>query len=438
VTETTTVKIEDINPVKKKLSFDIPWDDVRKELDTAYEKIGRKARIKGFRPGKTPRRLLETYYKDEAEGEAISSIISRAYWDAVEQNKLMPATQPMIDQQGIEKEKDFQFTVTVEVSPKIEPKDYLDIEMEQEGIEVTDADVDKRIEELRQVYSTLEDLAEDRGIENGDYVTIDFQSNIAGEPVKDLKGDGVLLEMGSNRFLPGFEEKFIGHKGGETVEFQLTLPEAFQLKEAAGKEVDFTAVIKGIKFKKVPELNEEFIKNFDKYQSLDQLRDDVWLSLEEEAKARAKSDLRKIIADKLLESNEFDVPDAFVERQINLMLLNMQRRMVSNGMDPKQSAEMVSGLKESARPEAVRQVKLSFLLEAIANKESLAVSDEEMENNLKDIAARYGQDYEKVKKSYQESNMLEELRAELLEQKTLDFLEDKAKITQVKKSDKGS
>lgn len=438
MTETTSVKIEEINPVKKKLTFEIPWDDVRKELDSAYEKIGKKARIKGFRPGKTPRKLLETYYKDEAEGEAVSSIISKAYWDAIEQNKLMPATQPMIDQKGIEKEKGFQFTATVEVSPEIEPKDYLDMEIEQEGIEITDADVDKRIEELRQVYSTLEDLTEDRGILNGDYVTVDFQSKLNGETVKDLKGDGVLLEIGSNRFLPGFEEKLIGHKAGETVEFALTLPEAFQLKEAAGKEVDFTAEVKSVKFKKVPELNEEFIKNFDKYQSLDQLKDDVRVSLEEEGKARAKSDLRKIITDKLLESNQFEVPDTFVERQINLMLLNMQRRMVSNGMDPKQSAEMVSGLRESARPEAVRQVKLQFLLEAIANKESVAVSDEEMENSLKNIASRYGQDYAKVKKSYQESNMLDELRAELLEQKTLDFLEDRAKITQVKKSDKGS
>ncbi|MEN6466109.1 MAG: trigger factor [Syntrophaceae bacterium] len=438
MTETTSVKIEEINPVKKKLSFEIPWDDVRKELDSAYEKIGKKARIKGFRPGKTPRRLLENYYKEEAESEAVSSIISKAYWEAVEQNKLMPATQPEIDQKGIEKEKDFQFTVTVEVSPDVDPKDYHGIEFEQEGTDVTDADIDKRIEELRQVYSTLEDLTEDRGIENGDYVTIDFEGKIGGEPVKDLKGEGVLLEIGSNRFLPGFEEKLIGQKNGQTAEFKLALPESFQLKDAAGKEVDFTAAVKGIKFKKVPELNEEFIKNFDKYQSLDQLRSDVHVSLEEEAKTKAKADLRKNITDRLLESNQFEVPDAIVERQINIMLLNMQRRMVANGMDPKQSAEMVSGWRESARPEAVRQVKLSFLLEAIAKKESLAVGDEEMEESLKNIASRYGQDYEKVKKSYQESNMLEELRAELLEQKTLDFLEDRAKITQVKKSDKGS
>lgn len=438
MTETTSVKIEEINPVKKKLSFEIPWDDVRKELDSAYEKIGKKARIKGFRPGKTPRKVLETFYKEEAESEAVSSMISKAYWEAVEHNKLMPATQPEIDQKGIEQAKDFQFTATIEVSPNIEPKDYLAVEVEQESAEVSDADVDKRIEELRQVYSTLEDLAEDRGIVNGDYVTIDFQGKLNGEPVKELKGDGVLVEMGSNRFLPGFEEKLVGHKKGETAEFSLTMPEAFQLKESAGKELDFTAYIKGIKFKKVPELNEEFIKNFDKYQSLDQLRDDVRLSLEDEGKARAKADLRKTISDKLLEGNQFEVPDAFVERQINLMLLNMQRRMVANGMDPKQSAGMVSGLRESARPEAVRQVKLQFLLEAIAHKESVAVSDEELDDSLKTVASQYGQDYEKVKKSYEESNMLEELRAELLEQKTLDFLEEKAKITQVKKSDKGS
>jgi trigger factor len=438
VTETTSVKIEEINPVKKKLSFEIPWNDVRKELDSAYVKIGKKARIKGFRPGKTPRKLLETYYRDEAEGEAISSIISKAYWDAVEQNKLMPATQPEIDQKGIEPEKDFQFSVTVEVSPDIEPKDYLGVEIEQESAEVTGEDVDKRIEELRQVYSTLEDLTEDRGILNGDYVTIDFEGRIGGEPVKDLKGEGTLLEIGSDRFLPGFEEKLVGLKAGESAEFKLKLPEAFQLKDAAGKEVDFSAVIKGVKFKKVPDLDEEFIKNFDKYQSLEQLRDDVRVSLEEEGKARAKADLRKKLADRILEGNPFEVPEAFVERQINLMLLNMQRRMVANGMDPKQSAGMISGLRESARPEAERQVKVSFLLETIAKKESVAVGEEELEESLKQIASRYGQDYEKVKKSYQESNVLEELRAELLEQKTLDFLEDKAKIIQVKKSDKGS
>lgn len=438
MTETTSVKIEEINPVKKKLSFEVPWEDVRKELDSAYVKIGKKARIKGFRPGKTPRRLLETYYKDEAEGEAISSIISRAYWDAVEHNKLMPATQPEIDQKGIEPEKDFQFTVTVEVSPDIEPKDYIGVEIEQEGAEVTSEDVDKRIEELRQVYSTLEDLAEDRGIQNGDYVTIDFEGKIGGQPVKDLKGEGTLLEIGSNRFLPGFEEKLVGFKAGETAEFKLALPEAFQLKDAAGKEVDFSASVKGIKFKKVPDLDEEFIKNFDKYQSLDQLRDDVRVSLEDEGKARAKADLRKKLADKLLEGNPFEVPEAFVERQINLMLLNMQRRMVANGMDPKQSAEMISGMRESARPEAERQVKTSFLLETIAKRESVTVGDGELEESLKEIASRYRQDYEKVRKSYQESHVLEDLRAELLEQKTLDFLEDKAKIIQVKKSDKGS
>ena len=214
MTETTSVKIEEINPVKKKLSFEIPWEEVRKELDSAYSKVGKKARIKGFRPGKTPRKVLETYYRDEAEGEAISSLITRAYWEAVEENKLTPATPPVIDQKGIEQDKDFQFTVTVEVSPQIDPKDYLGMEIEQDEVNVSTSDVEKRLEELRQVYSTLEDMEDDRGIETGDYVTIDFQAKLNGEPIKDFKGENVLLEIGSNRFVPGFEEKMVGLKKG--------------------------------------------------------------------------------------------------------------------------------------------------------------------------------------------------------------------------------
>lgn len=438
MTETTSVKIEEINPVKKKLSFEIPWEKVKKELDSAYLKIGKEARIKGFRPGKTPRRILETYYREQAESEAVSSLVSKAYWDAVEENKFAPATQPDIDQQGIEQDKDFHFTATVEIMPEVEPKDYLDIEVEQEETEVTTADVDRRLEELRQVYSTLEDMKEDRGAEKGDYVTIEFEGKLAGTPVKELKGDNALVEIGSERFIPGFEEKLVGLKTGGSAEFRLTMPEEFQVKEVAGKEVDFTAAVKGIKTKKVPELDEEFIKNFDKYENLDQIRDDIRLSLEEETRTREKGELRKKITDKLLEANDFEVPDAFVERQINVMLLNMQRRMAAQGMEPRAAAEMVSGLRESARPEAVRGVKLSILLGSIARRESIEVSEDDVAERLKMIAARYGQDYAAVKKTYEESNMMDDLRSELTEQKTLDFLEDKAKITKVKKLEKDS
>lgn len=434
---TTSVKIEDLNPVKKKLSFDVPWEEVRKELDSAYVKIGKKARVKGFRPGKTPRRILETFYREEAESEAVSSLISRVYWDAVEENKFAPAAQPVIDQDGIEPDKDFHFTATVEIMPEVEPRDYLGVEIEQEETEVAAADVDKRLEELRQIYSTLEDLKDDRGIENGDYVTIDFQGSLEGAPVEGLKGENAVLEIGSNRFLPGFEEKLIGLKSDGTTEFRLLMPEEFQVKAVEGKEVDFTATVKGIKTKKVPDLDAEFIKNFDKYENLDQLRDDIRISLEEEQKARDKSDLREKIVERLLGGNEFEVPDSFVERQTNIMLLNMQRRMASQGMEPRQAAEMVSGLRERARPEAVKSVRLSLLLGSIAKKESIDVDDGEIDERLKIIAARYGQDYMSVKKTYEESNMLDDLRGELLEQKTLDFLEDKAKINKVKKQEHG-
>ncbi len=350
VTETTSIKIEELNQVKRKLSFEIPWEEVKREVDSAYQKVGKKARIKGFRPGKTPRKLLETYFKDEAENEAISSIVNKAYWDAVERNKLEPAASPVIDHKGIEHEKDFTFSATIEIRPQVEPKDYLGLDIEVASSETTEVDVNKRLEELRQVYSTLEDIKEDRGILEGDFVTLDFEGFLEGNPVKDLKGLDVLIEAGARKFIPGFEENLIKMKIGESSKFNLKMPDEFQVKDAAGKDIEFSVTVKGIKVKKMPELDEEFIKNFEKYENVGQLRDDVRKSLEDEERERVKAATRKKIVDKLLELNTFEVPESYVERQINLMLLNMQRKMMTNGIDPKKAAEMLAGLRENFRP----------------------------------------------------------------------------------------
>ena len=201
------VKVEDVSPVKKKLSFEIPWDDVKKELDSAYQTVGKKAKIKGFRPGKTPRKVLETYYKDEAEGEAISNLINKNYWDALEKNNITPASQPTIDQSGIKPEADYVFSATVETKPVIEPKDYLGIELEKEQAAVGEADIDKRIDELRNMYSTLEEIGEDHPVATGDFASIDFQGSVEGKELDSLKSENHLLEIGSKRFIPGFEEE---------------------------------------------------------------------------------------------------------------------------------------------------------------------------------------------------------------------------------------
>lgn len=427
------VKVEEISPVKKKLFFDIPWADVKDELDSAYKIVGRKARIKGFRPGKTPRKILETYYKEEAEDGAISSIVNKVYWNAIEEANIIPVAQPVIDQKGIETEKNFEFTATVEIKPQIEPKDYLGMEIDKEEIDVSDGDVQSRLERLRHVYSTMEDANEDRGAREGDLVTLDFEGRLDGVSHRDLKAEQYMLEIGTNRFLPGFEEQIIGLKVGEQKEFQLKVSEDYPSKDVAGKEAVFSVTVRGIKEKILPALDESFVRNFEKYQTLDDLKADLRKGLESETGERIRASVRKNIVDRLLEANSFEIPDTFVERQTYSLMMDTHRRLAMNGMDPGKASEIVERMKDRLKSNAERMVRTTLLLESIADRESIQVEEADVEKRLGEIAQNFGQPLEEVKKLYEKEDLMETLRGEIREEKTLDFIEGKAKINLVKR-----
>ncbi|MBN2282434.1 MAG: trigger factor [Deltaproteobacteria bacterium] len=425
------VTIEEISSVKRKLSFEIDWDDVKRELDNAYRTVGKSARIKGFRPGKTPRRILEMHYRDEAEGEAISSLVQKHYTEALQENNILAVDQPSIEQKGIEQEKNFSFSATVEVQPEHEPKDYTGVEVQKQKLSVTDEDVAKRLDQIREMYTTLEEVMEDRGAGHGDYVLIDFQVTVDGVVRDELTSKGYMLEIGAGRLIPGFENKLIGMKKNETKEDTIMIPEDFVTKEIAGKEASFTVTVKDIRQKVVPELDESFIKNFEKYKTIDELRDDLRKSLEEEGKARIESQLKNSLMDELLKKNEFDVPSIWVEQQIRYMMIDVQRRMVSNGMPPEKAAELSYNLRDSFKDQALKIVKSSFLIERIAEKETITVEDSDRDEKIRAMAERYGQDYETVKGFYAGDDMRSRLDQELMEEKTFAFLERNARIEEV-------
>ena len=426
--KTAEIKIESVSPVKKKLQFEIPWEEVKKELEAAYQTVGRKAKIKGFRPGKTPRRLLELYFKDQAEGEAISNLVNRTYIDALKHHSINAVTEPEIDQKGIEAEKSFVYEATVEIEPEFEPKDYTGLSIEKEDDQVTEQDVNGRIEELRQMYSTLKDLEEDRGIVEGDFALIDFEGRLDGNLRKELSEANYSVTVGSKRLVPGFEEQLIGLKSGESKDFKITFPPDYPGKEFAGKEVDFHATIRGIKVKVLPDVDDNFVKNFDKYDSMEALREDIRKSAREEKEGQARGSIRKALMDKLLENNVFEVPSAYVERQIFSMMVDTQRRMVYGGMDPEKATDMAVKLHDRFKDNAERIVKSTLILQKIAEKESIAVDDKELEEKLKEIYARHGKDYESADNSEEQQNMMESLRQQMLEEKTLDFIQGKTHI----------
>jgi len=424
-----TIKVEEISPVKKKISFEIPWEEVRKELDAAYRTVGKKAKIKGFRPGKTPRHILETYYREDAEGEAVSNLVQRSFEEALEANNLLPVARPQIEQAGIETEKSFTYNATVEVAPVIEPQGYEGISLQRQDASVTDKDVDARLEELRNMYSSLQDVEGNRPVQIGDFLLIDFEGKLGGDTRKELSEKGFRLEVGSKRFVPGFEEAMIGLRKGQSKEFTVKFPDEYHIKEFALQDITFNVTVQDMKIKILPDLDEQFVKNFNQYETMDAMKADIRKSLEEEKAAQAKSNLYKVINDKLLEMNPFEVPDAYVERQILNMMIEYQRRMVMNGMDPDQAAKVAANLHDKFREEATRMVRTGILLQRIAEKESIAVDEKEIDDRIRETASRYGRDFESVKQSYEKDDLIERLRDQLLEEKTLAFIESKANIS---------
>ena len=234
--------------------------------------------------------------------------------------------------------------------------------------------------------------------------------------------------MGSKRLVPGFEEALVGLKKGESKEFTVKFPEDYHVKEFAGNDITFNVTVQDVKVKVLPELDENFVKNFNKYDNLEALKTDLRKSLEEEKGSAVKTKLQKAIHDKLLEKNPFEVPEAYVERQIFNMMIEYQRRMVMNGMDADSAANVAANLHDQFRDEAARMVRAGILLQKIAEKESLAVNDQEIDDRIRETATRYGRDFETMKLSYEKDNLIDRLKDQLLEEKTLAFIESRANI----------
>ena len=427
------VKVEDLGPIKKKILFDISWLEVKKELDTVYKNVGKKAKIKGFRQGRVPRNILESLYKEHAEDEAISNLVNRYYWEALKENKINAVAQPHIDQNGIESEKNFSFTAIVEVEPIIEPTGYVGLELEKEKYEVKDSDVETRLEEVRDMFSTMEEVEVDRGVSEGDFVVIDFEGLVDGKPLKEMKAENYLLEVGSKRFVPGFEEQLIGMKKNKTEQIRIKLPDDYHAKNLAREEVVFSVTLKNIKEKKLPQIDDKFIKNFDKYESLDDLKKDIKKTLEEENIARANSAFKGLIIEKLLGSNQFEVPQSFVNRQVSYMIEDTQRRLAMRGMKRDETPERYKEFYDHYRDEAAKIVRTTLLLKNIGEKESISVSDQEIEEKIRELAQVRGQNYDSLKESLESGNMIENIRNEILNTKVFDFIEDKARVEIVKK-----
>jgi len=422
---------EEISPIKKKLSIEIPEDQVGREVDSFYKELGRTAKIKGFRPGKVPRNILQRYFKDYIKAEVVRKLIEDSYPKALTETHLEPVSPPVVDPGEFTEGKSFQYSAVIEVKPEIKLEGYTGLKIEGKKEDVKDEEVEQRLKALQNLHSNLKTLLEVRPIRSGDFVILNYEASLNGKPLEGGKAIDFTVEVGSGQFIPAFEEKLIGLKPEEEREIEVTFPQDYGYQKWAGKTISFQVKIKEIKEKILPPLDDEFAKDLGDYSSLGELKAKLKEDIEKEKKLALERQLKDRVVDRLLEANAFEVPESLVEEQTKALVSDMKLKLAAQGVDLKNLGVTEEKLHEDYKAMAEKQVRTFLILEKIAGQEGIAVTDQEAEDRLKEMSERMHQKFDTVKQYYEKNGLLPELKAGILRDKALSFLLEKAEIDYV-------
>ena len=421
------IQIENTGPIEKKIFFEIPGEVVSQEVDSTYRTLNQNVKLKGFRPGKVPRSILERYYKTQVENEVIAKLIEDSYEKAVEEHHLHPVAAPTILDRTFEAGKDFKYTVTIEVKPEITVEGYLGLEVERPPVTVTEEEVEARLKGLQDSHAKLKPVEADRPVQEKDLAIVDFEGRLEGKPLEGWKVNDHLVEVGSQSLVGGLDQKLVGLPCRQERNITLTLPETYPQKALAGKEIQVRLQVKEIKEKVLPALDDEFAKEVGDFSTLQDLRARVRKSLEEQKEAQANQAAKEKLMDLLREKHSFAVPKSMVERQVQHLVARTELHLARQGLKLDSASADSQRVRESLTPAAEKEVRGSLILGKVAEQEKISVGDDELEQRLQHLAGGLNQRVEAVKNYYEKKDRLEDLRALMLEEKTLEFLLSKAK-----------
>lgn len=424
------VKVEDVSSIKKKLIFEVPSDQVDKEISKAYKKIGKSAKIKGFRAGKIPLSVLEKYYGGQMEQDVLTSLINATYFKALQDNDVPAVGEPsIVESSGINKGEAFTYEAEVEIKPEVTAKDYTKIALEKEKFVPDPKALEGRLEEMRTSKAQLE-VSKRKKAREGDSVVIDFEGFIGEDAFAGGKGEDYVLELGSGSFIPGFEEQVVGMKRDDAKDVEVTFPEEYGQAELAGKPATFKVLLKEIKEKVVPNLDDEFAKEFG-VDTLKELKEQLQQSYETQETNRVENDLREKLVGVLIEKNPIEVPEAMIAKQLDYMYENITNRMQSQGMTPQALGITPENFRENYRTTAIEQVSGNLILEAIGRQEEISADPSEIDAKLEEIATMANAPIDMVKKYYAGAEARSGLMAQIAEEKVVGFLLESAKIKEV-------
>lgn len=379
-----------------KLTFEIEPAKIKEGLDTAFNRVKKTLNVPGFRKGKVPRQIFNKMFGEESlYQDALNAVLPEAYANAVAESNIKPVAQPEIDVESMEKDSTWVLTAKVTVEPEVKLGQYKDLEVKAQSTEVTDEEVDAEIKKLQEQQAELV-LKEDQPAAEGDTVVIDFEGKVNGVAFDGGKGENYSLELGSNTFIPGFEDQLVGHKAGETVEVNVTFPEEYHAEDLKGKDAVFETMIHEVKTKELPELDDEFAKDVDEeVDTLVELKAKTRERLEAQKQNAAKEAIQEEVIDKAVENAEIgEIPGAMIEedvhRQMDQYLAGLQQQGISADMYYKLTGSSEEDLHKQFESGAQKRVKTNLVLEAIVAAEDIKASEEEINAEIKELAAQYG------------------------------------------------
>lgn len=424
------VQVEELSPTEKKLSIEVEPARVADELTRAYGALGRQVKVPGFRPGKVPRRILEQRFREQVEDDVIQRLVNQAFFEAVSKEKVDAVGQPQVTPAGgLKAGEPFRFEARVEVRPRVEPRDYQGLALTRREVKVEDAAVDQQLERIRQGQGRMEDVQGRDVAQAGDFCTVDYEAAVEGQPFPGSRAQDVTVEVAPGELVESNIEQLAGVKVGDTKTVDYTFKDDYRVEDLRGKTAQFRITLKGLKARVLPALDDQLAQSTGQAQTLAALREKLKTDLERSEKARLQADEREEILNALLDKNAFEVPNAMVERALDAMLDGALRNMMRSGIDPRQLNVDFSSIRNEMRERAVREVKGALLLEAVAEKEKVEVTDQDLDARFEELARDNGMDKDAVKRFFQNPEERRGLSLRLREEKAIEFLKGQAKYS---------
>jgi len=421
------VKVEKISPARCKLEVTIPKEKVDAEIGSLYRMMQKKAKIKGFRPGKVPMSVVKSLYRNEILNQALSNLIEKTYPEALKETQLLPIKETSIQPETIREGKVFKYAVTIEVLPEFELPEYKGVSVKVTPIEVTDEEVEKELNALRETHAELKKIEEQRPLKVGDYVILDFQGYMDETPLQDFKATDYMVELGKKQINEDIEKKLIGASIGDKKVVKLHYPKDYQNEKMAGKEIELHLFVKDAKEKVLPDLDDEFAKTIGDYQNLEALKKDLKERIKLRKEKIRDEYIKNYVLNYLAEKVDVELPESLVEEELKSMI---ERATQFTTPEVRASLDL-DKLRKDLYPDAVLKVKGQLILSAIAKKENIDVEEQEVEEELKLLADNLKVPLEKMHTPY----VITRIKTRIVGEKTLVFLKEHANIKEVSREE---